>query len=33
MVDLRKFDLDAKDVKKLGTKSTQPVVDMSGEAK
>ncbi len=33
MVDLRKFDLNAKDVKKLGTKSTQPVVDMSAEAK
>jgi choloylglycine hydrolase len=33
MVDLRKFDLNAKEVKKLSTKSTQPVVDMSSEVK
>lgn len=33
MVDLRKFDLNAKVVKKVSTKSTQPVVDMSSEAK
>ncbi len=29
MVDLKKFDLDAKTVKKLKTKSDQPIVDMS----
>ncbi len=31
MVDLTKFDLDAKEIKKLSTKSDQPVVDMSGK--
>ena len=31
MVDLNRFDLDAKEVKKLSTKSDQPVVDMSGK--
>jgi hypothetical protein len=32
MVDLNRFDLDAKDVMKLPTASdTQPVVDMSGK--
>ncbi len=30
MVDLNKFDLDAKDVKKLSTKGEQTVIDMSG---
>ena len=33
MIDLRKFNLDAKDVKKLGTQSSQTIVDMSGEAR
>lgn len=33
MVDLRKFDLDAKEVKKISTTGTQPVVDMSATAK
>jgi choloylglycine hydrolase len=33
MVDLRKFDLNAKEVKTIGTKSTQSVVDMSATAK
>lgn len=33
MVDLRKFDLNAKEIKKLSPKDTQPVVDMSAEAK
>ncbi len=34
MVDLRKFDLDAKEVKKINTMGTkQTIVDMSGEAK
>lgn len=33
MVDLRKFDLNAKDLKKLSTKGEQPVVDMSAEVK
>lgn len=31
MVDLTKFDFDGKEVKKLSTKSDQPVVDMSGK--
>ncbi len=30
MVDLNKFDLDAKEVKKLSTKGEQTVIDMSG---
>jgi choloylglycine hydrolase len=29
MVDMKQFDFDAKEVKKLSTKSDQPVVDMS----
>ena len=33
MVDLRKFDLNAKEVKRISTTSTQPVVDMSATAK
>lgn len=33
MIDLRKFDLDAKAVKTLGTASSQPIVDMSSQAK
>lgn len=33
MVDLRKFDLEAKEVKKLVPTSTQPIVDMSADAK
>jgi len=33
MVDLRKFDLNAKEVKKLNTVGAQPIVDMSAEAK
>ncbi len=33
VVDLRKFDLNAKEVKKLGTTSTQQIVDMSSNAK
>lgn len=33
MVDLRKFDLNAKEIRKISTMSTQPVVDMSAEAK
>jgi hypothetical protein len=33
MVDLRKFDLDGKEVKKISTTGTQPVVDMSATAK
>ena len=34
MVDLRKFDLNAKEVKKLSTMgSKQPIVEMSAEAK
>lgn len=33
MVDLQKFDLDAKRIKKLSTQSQQPVVDMSNEAR
>jgi choloylglycine hydrolase len=31
MVDLTKFDLDAKEVKKLSTKGEQPIIDMSGK--
>jgi choloylglycine hydrolase len=31
MVDLKSFDLDAKEVKRLSTKSDQPIVDMSGK--
>jgi choloylglycine hydrolase len=31
MVDLNKFDLDGKEIKKLSTRSDQPVVDMSGK--
>jgi choloylglycine hydrolase len=31
VVDLTKFDFDGKEVKKLSTKSDQPVVDMSGK--
>ena len=31
MIDLKKFDLDAKDVKRLSTASEQPVVDMSSK--
>ena len=31
VVDLAKFDFDGKEVKKLSTKSDQPVVDMSGK--
>jgi len=30
MVDLNKFDLDAKQVKKLSTAGKQTVIDMSG---
>ncbi|MCX5863309.1 MAG: choloylglycine hydrolase family protein [Deltaproteobacteria bacterium] len=33
MVDLNKFDLDAKEVKKLNTKGSQPIVDMSNQLK
>ena len=33
MVDLRKFDLTVKGVKKIGTATTQPIVDVSAEAK
>lgn len=31
MVDLAKFDFDGKEIKKLSTKSDQPIVDMSGK--
>jgi choloylglycine hydrolase len=31
MVDLKTFDLDAKEVKRLSTKAEQPIVDMSGK--
>jgi choloylglycine hydrolase len=31
MVDLNSFDLDAKEIKKLPTKSEQPVIDMSAK--
>jgi len=31
MVDLTKFDFDGKEIKKLSTKSDQPIVDMSGK--
>ena len=33
VMDLRRFDLNAKEVKKLGTTSIQPIVDMSSSAK
>ena len=33
MVDLKSFDLDAKKIKRLSTKSEQPVSDMSKELK
>ena len=32
-IDLKSFDLDAKSIKRLSTKSDQPVVDISGELK
>lgn len=33
MVDLKKFDLDAKQIKKLSTKGQQPIVDMTEKVK
>ena len=33
MVDLKKFDLNAKEIKKLSTKGSQPIVDMSDKLK
>ena len=33
MVDLSKFDLNAKSIKKINTKSNQPIVDMTGMVK
>ncbi len=33
MVDLKKFDLEAKTIKMLSTKSAQPIVDVSGQVR